>query len=284
MGRRGGVTATSSLDGRVVFVLATPETGVEPLLRAFDRLPGVSSAPVATHLVSQGIGSLLDTWTTRIREAMGERADEKRFLALVRHLADAPLAAWCRREGAERVVEYSPDHITYAATLASVYPDAEFVHLVRDGRHVASALSSPLLDWPPAMAARRWCDDQRAVLALGSDVSVHTVRIEDLVRDPAYYVTGLASRLGIAAEDSVLAEAAEAVGNGPATAPTAPVGRVGRLVEQLGHDLLVDLDYEVAHTSSLRALAARAELGTAGEIAWMVRTAASRLVAAVREQ
>ena len=262
-----------------VFVLATPETGAEWLLRALGCLPGVTCAPVPTHVFSQGIGALLDTWATGIRDAMGERANLESFLDGVRRLADAPLAAWRRSQGADWVAEYSPDHIGHAGALARVYPDAHFVHLVRDGRQVARSLSSPLLDWSPPRAAWRWCDDQRAVAALGEDVKVHTVRLEDLLRDPTYYLDGLASRLGIDAGAAAVGEAAARLGSGKRAAPAVPVGRVGQLVDVLGGDLLVALGYEVDRASAVRRLLARAELSSAGEVAWMVRAATRRFVA-----
>jgi hypothetical protein len=260
----------STLAGRVIFVLATPETGADWLVRALDHLPGVTAAPVPTHLASQGIDTLLDTWDARISYAMGDRADAELFLDQVRVLADAPLAAWRRRQGAERVVEHSPDHISHALALTSVYPDASFVHLVRDGRQVVSSLASPLLAWPPWLAARRWCDDQRAVAAL-DNVSVHTVRVEDLFRDPAYYVGGLASRLDIDADSTSLQSVVDLFGSGDRSMPSVSTGRVGTL------------GYEVDAPSPLRRWAAQVELGPIGEVAWTVRGATRRFLTAARE-
>ena len=267
---------------RVIFVLATPESGGERLARALGCLDGTAAMPVATNLFSQGIGSLLEVWTGRMRESLGEYADDGRFLADVRSLADAPLAAWALRSGCEHVVEYSPDHIAYASLIAAVYPDAGFVHLVRDGRQVAESLASPLRGWAPGVAARRWHDDQQAVAGISDTVGVHTVRIEDVLSKPEYYVRGLAERLGIDADDEGVERATGILGT--STPPPVRTGRVATMVEVLGSDLLGALGYEVEPVSPARRVAAQLELGQAGDVGWAVGSALKRARAAVQDQ
>jgi hypothetical protein len=274
--------ATSSVRGRVVFILATPETGAERVQRALGALPGTTSAAVPTHLFSQGLGSLLDTWLSRTRDALGDRADDDRFLGDVRLLADAPLAARLARTGAERVVEYSPGHIPLVGPMLTLYPDAQFVHLVRDGRDVAARLASPLLAWPPHQAARQWCDDQRAVLALGTHDNLHVLRMEDVLEDPAFFLGAVAERLGIACDDDDLSRAAEGLGDGRAPVATHS-GRVAMLVERAGAEVLSTYGYDAAELPWPRRLAAQAELGPAGEVAWAVRSAITRARAAGRD-
>lgn len=267
---------------RVIFVLATPESGGERLARALGCLPGTTAMPVATNVFSQGVGSLVDVWTGRMRESLGEHADDGRFLGDVRRLADAPFAAWASRTGSAHVVEYSDDHIGYASLIATVYPDAGFVHLVRDGRQVAESLASPLRGWPPGVAARRWYDDQQAVAGLGDTVDVHTVRIEDVLADPEYYIKGLAERLGIDVDDDAVGQATAILGT--ATAPPVRTGRVATMVEVLGSELLSALGYEVEPVPPARRAAAKLELSQAGDVGWAVGSALKRARAAIQEQ
>src|SRR4051812_49042017 len=187
----------NAVQGRVIFLLATPESGAEQVLAALDCLTGVSAAPVPTHVFSQGVESLLDTWLSRTKEALGDKADDARFFADVRRLADAPLAARLDATGADRVVEYSHDHIRLAGPMMVLYPDAQFVHVIRDGRQVVANLSSPLLGWAPFEAARRWCDDQLSAIALWEQPNLHAVRIEDLRDDPVTGMAELATQLGL---------------------------------------------------------------------------------------
>ncbi|MCU1450987.1 MAG: sulfotransferase family protein [Acidimicrobiales bacterium] len=274
--------ATSTVQGRVVFIVATPETGAERVQRALGSLPGVTSAGVPTHLFSQGLGALLDTWLSRTRDALGDRADDDRFLGDVRLLADAPLAARLAAAGAERIVEYSPGHIPLVGPMLTLYPDAQFVHLVRDGRQVAARLASPLLAWPPHQAARQWCDDQGAVLALGSHDNLHVLRMEDVLEDPPFFLGAVAERVGIACDDEDMARAAAVLGDCRAPADTRP-GRVATLVESAGREILSTYGYDAEDIPWPRRLAAQAELGAAGEMAWAVRSAITRARAAGRD-
>jgi hypothetical protein len=273
----------SSLYGKVLFVVATPETGAESLLPALELLPGLTTTPVPTNLFSEGIGSLLGTWTERIRPAFGDLADDQRFLRDVRLLADTPLVARLTAAGADWVVEYSPDHLSAIGSLLAVYPDAQFLHLVRDGRQVAASLSSPLLSWPPWLAARRWCDDQRGALALGEGPNVHVLAMEVLLGDPLLCIGELVKRVGIEAPGEAVEQAAAALGGGRRPMPDVPVGRVATLIDVLGRDLLEIYGYETQEVSPLRRLAARLELGTPGEIAWAARSALGRARHAGRE-
>jgi hypothetical protein len=275
--------AQSSLQGRVVFLLATPESGAEQVLAALDCLAGVVAAPVPTHLFSQGVETILDTWLSRTKEALGERADDARFFADLRGLVDTPLAARLAATGAERVVEYSHDHIRLVGPMMVLYPDAQFVHVVRDGRQVVTNLASPLLGWAPFEAARRWCDDQRAAIELWEQPNLHAVRIEDLRDDPMAAVGDLAGRLGLAPSRDDLALAAEFLGGGALPLPADPGARHAALVDVLGPDLLSACGYDPSEPGRTRRFVAKAQLGAAGEVGWAAMSALRRFQAARKE-
>ncbi|MBV8297331.1 MAG: sulfotransferase [Acidimicrobiia bacterium] len=260
----------SALFDRAIFVLATPETGAERLLRALGALPGVAAAPVPTHLFSQGIGRLLDHWRLDPGpQALSGLADAGDFLLAVRLLADAPLAALAKAQGAEWVVEYSPRHPAHATEIAGLYPDARLVHLVRDGRQVAARLSSPVYGRPARYAARQWIDDQRAVADLEHE-HLFVVRIEDLLAEPEGVLVELVAALGIG--DPPLAVAADAVGR-PRDLPAAMPGRAGAIVETVAYDLLAHFDYPAGGIGRSSRAAAWAEMlaassaGVAGRLA-----------------
>jgi len=268
------------VQGRVIFLLATPESGAEQVLAALDCLTGVSAAPVPTHVFSQGIESLLDTWLSRTKEALGDKADDARFFADVRRLADAPLAARLDATGTDRVVEYSHDHIRLAGPMMVLYPDAQFLHVIRDGRQVVANLASPLLSWAPFEAARRWCDDQRAAIALWERANLHAVRIEDLRDDPAAGLTDLAAQLGLAPSTDDLAAAANVLGDGARPLPHDAGDRHANLVDVLGPDVLAACGYEPSEPTRVGRWVAQAQLSGAGEVGWAVLGAARRFQAA----
>src|SRR5436305_14648778 len=109
--------------------------------------------------------------------------DVQTLLRETRRLADAPYEAFLRQTGAERVIEYSPGHISVADEVAGLYPDACLVQVVRDGRQVAARLSSPPNESSPREASKRWLDEQRLVLGLEHPY-LYDLRVEDLLWDP----------------------------------------------------------------------------------------------------
>jgi hypothetical protein len=58
-----------------------------------------------------------------------------------------------RRQGAEFWCEKTPRNLLYADTIAGILPYAKFLHVVRDGRDVASSIMARQF-WPVAGSAR----------------------------------------------------------------------------------------------------------------------------------
>lgn len=86
-------------------------------------------------------------------------------------------------------IDHTPRNLRHAFALLKVFPQARFIHIVRDGRAVASSVRN--LDWGPntvAASARWWCRRLgEGVLAegyLADSAAVHRVQYEDLVTDP----------------------------------------------------------------------------------------------------
>ena len=278
--------AASSLNGRVVFLLASRDTGAERLSAALDHIPGFAAA-VPTHLFSTGVEEVLDHWvvSTLANAPVGYfgMVEAQELLLAARLLADAPLAAVRAARNADRVVEYSPDHISQASTIAALYPDAHLVHVVRDGRQVAARLASPahpnrhrvgggphgrparqLRGWRARDAARRWCDDQRAVLAVRHP-NLHVVRIEDVLDDPSSTLSWLSTEIGVAPTSEGLESAVAAFG-ARERPPEPRAARPAAMVELLGADLLAHYGYDTVGAMQPWHAAARIELGLQSSI------------------
>ncbi|MBT8062107.1 MAG: sulfotransferase, partial [Gammaproteobacteria bacterium] len=114
--------------------------------------------------------------------------------------------------------EKTPDYCRYMPTLASLFPDARFIHIVRDGRN--TALST--LKWAkPDKGPGRWPwwdSDALACCALwwtwqtwqgirdGRALSpgrYHELRYEDLVERPAQHLQAMSDFLGLEYSDEM---------------------------------------------------------------------------------
>lgn len=98
-------------------------------------------------------------------------------------------------------IDHTPGNINHVPTLSGIFPDAMFVHIVRDGRAVAASVMP--LDFGPntaAEAADHWSSEVAAGLAaarhLGDD-RVVTVRFEDLLHEPDDTLRTLCKQLDI---------------------------------------------------------------------------------------
>jgi hypothetical protein len=99
-------------------------------------------------------------------------------------------------------VDHTPRNVSKrSALLATWFPKAKFIHMVRDGRGVAASVMR--LDWGPntiVEAARYWLNLTSSGLnleqALGSE-RVLRVKYEDLMQDPARTVRHICGWLGI---------------------------------------------------------------------------------------
>ncbi|NNG17260.1 MAG: sulfotransferase, partial [Gemmatimonadales bacterium] len=133
--------------------------------------------------------------SARVLEQCGSPGDFLRIL----------MEAIALEQGAVRWAECTPDNVFFMSEIKASFPDARFIHMVRDGRDVALSLARQgwILPYrwdtarPSVPAALYW---ERAVRA-GREGGrrVHPdyleVRFEDMVRDPEGALAGVATFL-----------------------------------------------------------------------------------------
>lgn len=122
----GGITAAGlrPLDDRLVFVFGCPRSGTTFLAGAIGRVPGfvdLGEVPPFKAAIPELAGSAEEVAAERVRLIL----DRVRRLGLV---------------GSRRGVEQTPETAFVLPAVARAFPRAAFVHIVRDGRDVASSL------------------------------------------------------------------------------------------------------------------------------------------------
>lgn len=93
--------------------------------------------------------ALLDVFERDLRVAK----DESERVVACRRLSDSIFLPAARASSARVWGEKTPRNLLYADLIAKIYPDAKFIHVVRDGRDVVSSILEKKF-WPVAKSKR----------------------------------------------------------------------------------------------------------------------------------
>jgi hypothetical protein len=207
---RSGTTLLAAMLGNHSACLTTPEsqfkTNILPVLEgSLDR--------IRTERVVTRIGKhwRFRLWGMELPGSyggeLGERAPYGEILAWMARQygreVEKPDARWW--------IDHTPVNLRYAARLAEIFPEARFLHIVRDGRAVAASVIP--LDWGPntiVHAAPWWGERVSHGLAaetLPGPARALRVTYEELVREPERVMRGVCDFCAIPYEPAVLVSA-----------------------------------------------------------------------------
>lgn len=190
-------SAATILDGKkLVFVVGAPRSGTTWLQLLLAQSSNVATAQ-ETHLFSGYLKSMLSSWDRDEATIGGRRQiglptlySRQEFVGLVREIARGCLAKIGERNaGAAVILEKTPDHLHFWRVILQLFPDAYFIHVVRDPRSVAASRKAAGRDWGSGWAssnvhkaAKKWV----RMLMEGRSIEAATeryreVRYEDLL-------------------------------------------------------------------------------------------------------
>lgn len=270
------------MNDRPFFVVGCPRSGttlVRTILDGHSRL----SIPPESHFVvalarrgRRGAVTLDDIIAHP--EFKAWHADEEALRRWVdraaptsyRELVSAVFDWYAVNHGKHRWGDKTPGYVSYLPQLLSVFPDAQFVHVLRDGRDVVASMSEQV--WGPerpVIGALRWrrkvSAGRRAGARMRADRYIE-LKLEDLVNDPETKVRDLCDFLGeqfqptmlefparartlFAEDDKVTARVREPLTAGVRDWRSGMSVREQRAVEALCHRQLVRLGYETGRWS-----------------------------------
>jgi hypothetical protein len=200
----------------MIFNVGSRRSGTYWLQRIVCAHPEVAEVPSETHLFSHGIAPLLercqyeDPGSPEVGVVYADRAE---VIGHLRALCDTVFEGF--RQGRASVAERTPLHVNHIPLIHEVYPEARFVHIIRDGRDVARSIARQ--DWGPNTidgAAAEWRD----AVTNGREAGTHglgpelyrEVRYEALLANPDAEIAGMYDFLGLSAEEGLEAALAEA--------------------------------------------------------------------------
>jgi protein-tyrosine sulfotransferase len=167
--------------------------------------------------------------------------------------------------GKQLWADKTPENLRFFPEIRRRFPQAKFVHVVRDGRDVACSLRQAR--WmslekitggadrgsPEALEAciRYWAERVRFARTLAGDPRYHEIRYEDLLKRPEEALKGLTAFLGVPWDPALLEADDRAAERAATPLSRASMGRwrkeltasEARIVQRHAGDLLHDLGY-----------------------------------------
>lgn len=184
-----------------IFIVGAQRSGTTYLQNLMGGHPEIAT-PQETRLWSAYLGPWHRHWLAQVPETADLQANAHRFAGLPSVLTEQQFRDLVRtvaeqvygvvlelKPGASMVLDKVPENARQGREILSYYPDASFVHVIRDGRDVACSMLRAASGWghrwapkTAALAAQRWRDHVEAASELRSLTDRYTeVRYEDLI-------------------------------------------------------------------------------------------------------
>jgi len=197
-----------------IFVVGSPRSGTTALGRCLGAHSQCATAEESLVLLPlwriyadlYAVG--LPTGVAHLKEYVSE----SELLSSLGDFSDRIFTGLLERTGAATYVDHTPWYGVLTPFVRALYPDARFVHVVRDGRQVVRSLKAPYekgFAWAGADHATRCAiwrtmvdGTDRALSATAPEQAIQ-VRYHRLCADPESTLRGLAERLALPYESGM---------------------------------------------------------------------------------
>lgn len=196
---------------QLVFLVGAPRSGTTWLQLLLSRSPSVVTAQ-ETHLFNLFLRPMVDKWNRdrRTGEPVGltKVLSDEEFHALLRGASGFVFAKIARGKPAATVVlEKTPNHVSCWREILDIWPEAHFVHIIRDPRSVVASLRVASKTWASQWASSRVtanCGRWIADVTNGREIRSATqnyqeVLYQELFSNGPEAVMRILGRLGVAA-------------------------------------------------------------------------------------
>ncbi len=200
-----------------IVIGGTPRSGTTLIRRTLDRHPAICCGPESSIFLPGAVRVGPVAWgfemdETALRAMLAASPSQGAFI-------DAFASRYRAARGRPRWAEKTPLNVRHIDWILERFPEARFIHVIRDGRDVVCSMRQhPDRRWVDGAwikvhrplsideYARRWVLDTEAGMAHRGDPRYLEVRYEDLVQDPAGVLGDLLRGLGETFDPAILVE------------------------------------------------------------------------------
>lgn len=194
---------------KLVFLVGAPRSGTTWLQLLLSRSPSVATAQ-ETHLFSAFLSSIVTRWNddrrTGARVGVVQVLNDDEYRGLLRLASGFVLAKIAQSKSSATVVlDKSPSHVGCSREILEAWPEAHFIHIIRDPHSVVASLRVASKSWASEWASARIstnCERWIADVVRGRQIRSATtnyqeVKYEELITDGPGVLMRIFTGLGV---------------------------------------------------------------------------------------
>jgi len=189
-----------------VFIVGVPRSGTTLLRVILDSHPNLAVGPECPWISGTygDIVSFRHLYESLVSNNSGpvknlNGVDNQAVASALGQAINSILLAYAHSNGSKRWIEKTPDNIAYAPFLNAVFPNAKYIHIIRDGRDVACSSFNSRHKWGTKIncngerientllnCLKRWdlWVNQFQQWTAELNLDVHEFKYEDLIASP----------------------------------------------------------------------------------------------------
>jgi hypothetical protein len=195
---------------KLVFLVGTPRSGTTWLQLLLARSPSVVTVG-ETRLFELFMRSMLDRWkclrSASVRESLARVVSDEEFRGLFRCVSGFAFAKIAEQKPSATVIlEKTPGHVFWSREILDLWPDAHFIHIIRDPRSVVVSVRTASKTFSPEWGSfriPRICEWWTESVSCGRQIRSATqnyqeVTFEELISNGPEVLMRLLRGLGVA--------------------------------------------------------------------------------------
>ncbi|MGK7920780.1 MAG: sulfotransferase [Trichodesmium sp.] len=166
---------------RPIFIIGCPRSGTTLLRLILDSHPNISCGPETQFL--EDLGTIVGKHWNRI-ERYGFKKDY--WYEKIAEMFNSFQIEYATKRGKERWAEKSPNYTRKLGFINTLFPNSQFIHIIRDGRDVVASHRDRWGYKAGIKATNTWRNDVKSAVKFGKNLPknrYYELRYEELVKD-----------------------------------------------------------------------------------------------------